>query len=354
MSTKRVKNVAVGWIRDLLVRIAGKRIAVVGDLMLDEWLWGNVQRISPEAPVPVVEVKEHTFTLGGSGNVANNLAALGAKVSLIGIIGDDTGGARVLSLCRKLEIDAAGIARVHSRPTTRKTRIVAHNQQVVRADREATAPIDAHTRKALRRSMAALDGSLDAVVISDYGKGLVSRPLVETVRRLRGDVVITGDPKPQNIDAFAGIDCIAPNAAEAGSVLGIDTHADPDLARAGRMLLRRTGARYVLITRGEHGMTLFPRRGAPFHVNAVARQVYDVSGAGDTVISTVTAALAAGAPIQQAVALATLAAGIVVEKVGTATASPEEIEKFAEHEGVASPQPFLTRPSRRRARAGGR
>jgi D-beta-D-heptose 7-phosphate kinase/D-beta-D-heptose 1-phosphate adenosyltransferase len=328
----------------------GRRIAVVGDLMLDEWLWGTVRRISPEAPVPVVEVDDHSFTLGGAGNVANNLAALGARVAVVGVVGDDEAGDRVLALLEKLRADTSGIVRVPKRPTTQKTRIVAHNQQVVRADRESTASLDRRVAARLLSALAALDGKVDGVVISDYGKGLITPQLVAATQAYRRGTVVTGDPKPDNVDAFAGLDCMAPNAAEAEAAAGIRVKTDADLGRAARALLRRTRCKHVLITRGEHGMTLFRAKGAPFTVPAVARQVYDVSGAGDTVVSTLTLALAAGAPMAQAVSLASLAAGVVVEKLGTATATAAEILHFAEHEGVAKPVHFPAKANAARAR----
>jgi D-beta-D-heptose 7-phosphate kinase/D-beta-D-heptose 1-phosphate adenosyltransferase len=334
------------WIATLLEAMRAKRIVVVGDLMLDEWLWGRVRRISPEAPVPVVEVQSHSYTLGGAGNVASNLAALGAKVAVVGIVGRDEAGDRVLSLFKKLHVDTRGITRVARRPTTQKTRIVAHHQQVVRADRESAEPLAEAVRDAMCRSVAGLDGRVDGVVISDYGKGAVDARLVTAVRRHKRRSVITGDPKPGNIAAFAGIDCIAPNTAEAEAASGIGIANDADLARAGASLVRRTKCKHVLITRGEQGMTLFSKNARPFTVPAVARQVFDVSGAGDTVVSTLTLALAAGATIEHAVALATLAAGVVVEKLGTATATAKEIVAFAAHEGVADAVPFapLKRP----------
>ncbi len=317
------------WVRPLLERMRGRRIAVIGDLMLDEWLWGAVRRISPEAPVPIVEVQNHSYTLGGAGNVVNNLTALGAKVDVVGVVGDDEAGERVIGLCRQLGVAAAGICRVRSRPTTQKTRIVAHNQQVVRADRESTQLIDQRTRERLCRRIEALDGRVHAAIVSDYGKGLVGASMVKALRDFRRKVVITGDPKPRNLTAFRGIDCIAPNTQEVEIASGIAVNSETDLARAAGVLLRRTRCRYVLITRGEHGMTLFARDQNPFTVPAAARQVYDVSGAGDTVMSTLTLALAVSAPIERAVTLATFAAGVVVEKLGTATASAEEIERFA-------------------------
>ena len=337
------------WISTLLAHMRGKRIIVTGDLMLDEWLWGRVRRISPEAPVPVVEVQSHSYTLGGAGNVASNLAALGANVAVVGIVGRDDAGARVLSLFKKLGVDTRNIARVANRPTTQKTRIVAHNQQVVRADRESSEALPERVREVMCRSLAGFDGRADGVVISDYGKGAVDARLVRAARRHKHRPVVTGDPKPGNIDAFSGIDCIAPNTAEAEAASGIGIANDADLARAGADLVRRTKCKHVLITRGEHGMTLFSANARPFTIPAVARQVYDVSGAGDTVVSALTLALSAGASIEHAVALATLAAGVVVEKLGTATATPKEILSFAAHEGVADAVPFDA-PKRRGVR----
>lgn len=344
------------WVADLLKAMRRKRIAVVGDVMLDEWLWGTVRRISPEAPVPVVEVSSQSFTLGGAGNVANNLAALGAHVRLIGVVGDDDAGKRALSLCGELGINSSGIAIAQGRPTTQKTRIVAHSQQVVRADREVTAALAASPRRQVIDAAHRLDGAIDGAIVSDYSKGLVSAPLVRALLDQKRRVVIAGDPKPQNLASFAGIDVIAPNLAEASEAAGMIIDSDAALASAAARLLRATGCRHVLVTRGEHGMTLFGGSGAPFTVPAIARQVFDVSGAGDTVISALTLALAAGAPIRHAVVLASLAAGVVVQKLGTATATPREILHFAQSEGVTHPARFAAAQQRAKhaARAKGR
>lgn len=334
---RKPANADERWIAQLLRDMRGRRIAVIGDLMLDEWYWGNVRRISPEAPVPVVEVRDHTYTLGGAGNVANNLAALGASVSVFGVIGDDDAGDRMLELFRALRVDVRGVVRTTSRPTTQKMRIVAHNQQVVRADRESTASVDGRMLTSIRRSLTALDGAVDGVVISDYGKGFVGPSLVQCVRSFKHKTIVTGDPKPENIASFTGVDWIAPNASETERASGITVKTDADLARAAKALMTRTRAKHVLVTRGEHGMTLFGASGRPLWVPAMARQVYDVSGAGDTVMSTLTLALAAGAPVERAVTLANIAAGVVVEKLGTATATSQEILRFAVLAGVARP-----------------
>jgi D-beta-D-heptose 7-phosphate kinase/D-beta-D-heptose 1-phosphate adenosyltransferase len=297
-----VSALATSEARDLFDRMRDKRVLVVGDVMVDEWVWGHVSRISPEAPVPVVAVSDHSFTLGGAGNVANNLRAIGASVSFA--------------------VARDAIVTLADRPTTRKTRIVAHNQQVVRADWESSDPLDAADRARLCEAVARVAPLHDAVVLSDYAKGLFSRELVEAASGAR---VVTADPKPKNIGLFAGVTCVAPNASEAASATGIAIKDEASLERAGTALLERLGCRYVVVTRGERGMALFGSHGERHLIPSVARTVFDVSGAGDTVIAVLTLALAAGAPIELAMELANYAAGAVVEKLGTATAEPSEI-----------------------------
>jgi rfaE bifunctional protein kinase chain/domain len=316
--------------RELFGLMRDRRVLVIGDVMIDEWVWGSVSRISPEAPVPVVAVSDHSFTLGGAGNVASNLCAIGARVSFAGAIGDDAEGRRSLALFDRLGVDRSLIVTVTDRPTTRKTRIVAHNQQVVRADWESSLPIAAADRGRLADRVRAVAADYDAIVLSDYAKGLLSREIVEAALPAR---VVTADPKPVNLDFFAAVTCVAPNAAEASAAVGIPIVDDASLKAAGQGLLRRLGCRYVTITRGERGVSLFGAQGEEMHVPAAARTVFDVSGAGDTVIAVLSLALAAGAPIEQAVQLANYAAGAVVQKLGTATASPDEIIALVESHG---------------------
>jgi D-glycero-beta-D-manno-heptose-7-phosphate kinase len=320
--------------RALFERMHGRSILVVGDLMIDEWIWGSVTRISPEAPVPVVCVTDHSFTLGGAGNVANNLCALGAHVEFVGAIGDDTFAADVRRMLREEDVDDTGVFAVGDRPTTRKTRIVAHNQQVVRADWELTAPLHDADRERIVRYVRERAPHCDAVILSDYAKGLLSREIVEAARACP---LVLADPKPQNLGIFADVTCVAPNAHETAIATGIKI-ADPStssgqaaLERAGRKLLEELQCKYVLITLGEHGMSLFSHDGARLDVPSVARKVFDVSGAGDTVIAVLALALAAGAPVDTATQLANYAAGAVVEKLGTATASAEEILALVDH-----------------------
>ncbi|MDQ2871803.1 MAG: D-glycero-beta-D-manno-heptose-7-phosphate kinase [Candidatus Eremiobacteraeota bacterium] len=306
----------------LFERMRGRKILVIGDVMIDEWIWGSVTRISPEAPVPVVAVTDHSFTLGGAGNVANNLRALDAAVEFVAAVGSDSFADNVRSLLDSESIACAGLLEVTDRPTTRKTRIVAHNQQVVRADWESANALtdgDLARLSALVRERAA---GVDAVVLSDYAKGLLSRDIVEAALLCP---IVLADPKPQNLHLFTGVTCVAPNAGEAAQASGIAIVDDASLERAGTALLSKLQCRYVVITRGEHGMSLFGRDGERLHIPSVARKVYDVSGAGDTVIAVLTLALAAGARIELAMQLANFAAGAVVEKLGTATAGADEI-----------------------------
>ncbi len=306
----------------LLDEMRGRRVLVVGDVMLDEWVWGSVSRISPEAPVPVVAVADHSFTLGGAANVAKNLRALAANVGIAGAVGKDPEGDRVRGLLDEIDVDRSAILTLADRPTTRKTRIVAHNQQVVRADWESAGAFSPADRRALASGVAKVAATYDAIVLSDYAKGLFGREIVEAASGAR---VVAADPKPINIRLFAGVTCVAPNVHEAEAACGMAIVDDVSLERAGLALLNDLGCRYVVITRGERGMALFGAAGERLSVPSVARTVYDVSGAGDTVIAVLSLALAAGAPIDAALQLANFAAAAVVEKLGTASASAEDI-----------------------------
>ena len=320
--------IAAPTAHELLASMSGKRVVVVGDCMVDEWIWGDVTRISPEAPVPVVAVREHTFTLGGAGNVAHNLRALGAHVKVVGGIGDDAEGVRTRTLFEELGVDAASLVTLGDRPTTRKTRVVAHHQQVVRADWESSAPLRDIDRARVVDAVRMLSGQADAIVLSDYAKGFLSREIVEASL---GAPVVVADPKPQNVLLFNGVTCIAPNAGEASKASGIRIVDQASLEAAGAELLRLLDCRYVVITRGENGMSLFGKQGERSDIPALARTVFDVSGAGDTVVAVLTLALAAGIGAKVATQLANLAASAVVEKLGTATATPDEIIALLEH-----------------------
>ena len=314
--------------RTLIERMRGRRILVVGDVMIDEWIWGTVERISPEAPVPVVAVSDHSFTLGGAGNVANNLRALGAGVTFVAAVGQDSFARHVTELLEREGVPSNGLVVLDDRPTTRKTRVVAHNQQVVRADWESSQPLPQAARNEMCDLVRALAPEVDAVVLSDYAKGVFSREIVEAALACP---IVLADPKPQNLALFSGVMCVAPNASEATRATGIAIVDDASLERAGAKLLETLGCTYVVITRGEHGMSLFGKDGARLHIPSVARTIFDVSGAGDTVIAVLTLALAAGARVERAMQLANFAAAAVVEKLGTATAGAQEILALVDH-----------------------
>ena len=325
-----MNDLPVADARALFARMRGRSILVIGDVMIDEWIWGTVSRISPEAPVPVVAVSDHSFTLGGAGNVANNLRALDAQVSFVGTVGDDAFADTARGLLRDERVDDAGVFTLAGRPTTRKTRVVAHNQQVVRADWESTAALSSYDRARVVAFVRERAGTSDAVIFSDYAKGLFEREIVEAALACP---LVLADPKPQNLDLFRGVTCVAPNVHEASAATGVQIADGDSLETAGAALLARLECRYVVVTRGEQGMSLFGRDGERLTISPVARKVFDVSGAGDTVIAVLSLALAAGAPIERAMQLANYAAGAVVEKLGTATASSDEILALVQHGG---------------------
>jgi D-beta-D-heptose 7-phosphate kinase/D-beta-D-heptose 1-phosphate adenosyltransferase len=304
-----------------------KRVLVIGDLMLDRFVWGSVSRISPEAPVPVVEIRTETSCLGGAANVSVNIRSLGGMPLALGVIGADLEGRQVLHKFRELGALVGGVMVVRERTTTVKTRIIAHHQQVCRTDREDQAPLApalqnrlvAHFRNAVARA--------DAVVVSDYAKGLISLPLLQRIlplARSAGKIVCV-DPKKKSLAAYRSATVITPNTYEAEQASGIAIDTDRALVRAGRKILRETGVEHLLITRGEHGMALFEGNSRVTHIPTLAKEVFDVTGAGDTVISTLALGLAAGLPVLEAAVLSNIAAGIVVGKLGTASVSPDEL-----------------------------
>lgn len=314
-------------IEEILKGFADARIIVLGDLMLDEFIWGEVRRISPEAPVPVVEVRRETIQLGGAGNVVSNLIELGATAIPVGIVGDDEGGRILRELCLARHASVEALLTVPGRPTTRKTRIVAHSQQMVRADREDRSPIDRHTESQLREQLVRLLPSADALIISDYEKGLLTPELLReaiAAARLAGKPVCL-DPKIRNFVHYRQVDLVTPNQLEAERATGIEIVDELSLTSAAERIRQILDCRNVLITRGEHGMSLLEESGVLTNIPTTAREVYDVTGAGDTVIAAFTLALAAGGSLVEAAIIANQAAGIVVGKVGTATVSRAEI-----------------------------
>jgi len=315
-------------LRSIIARFTGRRILVLGDLMLDRYLWGRVDRISPEAPVPVVEVERETFTLGGAGNVAANLQALGAEPVLAGVVGEDEDGARLLETLAQRGIATAAVMRDAGRPTTVKTRVIAHAQQVVRADRESRADLDGPTLATLVDRLDAEIARCDGMIVSDYGKGVITARSLERALGLARarKLIVSVDPKEAHIDAYRGVSILTPNQHEAGYVQGRRIVDDASLEDVGWGLQKRLDAEAVLVTRGPEGMSLFEKGGRYTHLPTVAREVYDVTGAGDTVVSVVALALAAGADYPTASHLSNHAAGVVIREVGTAACTPAQLE----------------------------
>lgn len=314
-----------------LVRLIGRlkrgRVLVIGDLMLDHFIWGRVERISPEAPVPVVRVTRESIHLGGAANVVHSLRALGGQVIACGVIGRDNAGGQLLEELRRHGARTDGVVQSRQAMTIRKTRVVAHSQQVVRYDHESP-DLGSAAAKALLAFVERRAADFDAVIVSDYGKGVVSPGLLGRLRELRAKkkLRLIVDPKKPNYANYSGMTLATPNQSEAAEAAGIEVRDEASLCAVGEALLERWDAEAVLITRGEQGMSLFTRGARPRHLPTVARQVFDVTGAGDTVIATCALALAAGARLDEAAHLANHAAGIVVGKVGTASASAEELK----------------------------
>jgi D-beta-D-heptose 7-phosphate kinase/D-beta-D-heptose 1-phosphate adenosyltransferase len=314
-------------LRALVERFRGRRLLVIGDLMLDRYLWGRVDRISPEAPVPVVEIERESETLGGAGNVAANLQALGAEPVLVGVVGADDAGAHLAETLRGRGVLTDAVVRDPTRPTTVKTRIIAHAQQVVRADRESRAEIPEAVRATLLAAVEAALPRCEGMIVSDYGKGVITEALLERVlgmARKRG-VSVSVDPKEAHIDAYRGVSILTPNQHEAGYAQGRRIVDEASLMEVGWGLQKRLDAEAVLVTRGAEGMSLFEKGGSYTHIPTVAREVYDVTGAGDTVVGVVALALAAGADFVSAATLANHAAGVVIREIGTASCTPAEL-----------------------------
>lgn len=329
-----MKSLAIGRVKSLLSSIRKRAILVAGDLMLDQFIWGHVGRISPEAPVPVVEVQQESFMPGGAANVARNLRALDVAVRVCGVVGRDQSGARLVKLLRDQGIDCGGICSTASRMTSIKTRVIAHQQQVVRVDRETSGDIDRGlSRRLLRAIRSEIDG-LDAVIVGDYGKGVVSQEWLDELKGLcreRG-IWLSLDPKPVHRLDLRGLSLITPNRKEAFELAGMHDgprHGAPlqdaRLLEVSNSLMDQLRPALLLITLGDQGMLLCERGRPLVHIPTAAREIFDVSGAGDTVIASFTMAITAGASPLEAAVFANHMAGVVVGKVGTATASAEEL-----------------------------
>jgi rfaE bifunctional protein kinase chain/domain len=309
---------------ELLENSKNKRIAVIGDVMIDRYIWGNVNRISPEAPVPIVEVESESSRLGGAANVANNIVSLGASAQLIGVVGEDFSGKEFRSILESQNASSEGIVTDRSRPTTVKTRVIAHQQHVVRIDSEEKRDIGADIQQKIFSVLEKNIDSIDGIIIEDYNKGVVVKELIHSIIELanRKNKIITIDPKFNNFFEYKNVTVFKPNKKETEEALGKKLWNDADVLAAGKILIEKLNAENVLLTRSEKGMSLFQKKGTVIHIPTNARQVADVSGAGDTVIAALTTMLAAGATIVEASLLANYAGGIVCGEVGIITIDP--------------------------------
>jgi D-beta-D-heptose 7-phosphate kinase/D-beta-D-heptose 1-phosphate adenosyltransferase len=328
------KILSISRARQILAAARKTRVLVLGDVMLDQFIWGSVVRISPEAPVPVVEFERESFMPGGAANVARNLTALGTSTEIFGVIGNDDSGRWLKKLLAGQKISCNGLVTHAARHTSVKTRIVAHKQQLVRIDRETRDGLDAKSTGRLLAQLKSKLSRADAVIVGDYGKGVVTQPLLNEIKslcRARG-VWLSFDPKPVHHLSLSGLSLITPNRKETFELANLPDEtrnanplADKNLMLAAGRLLNELRPAVLLITLGEQGMLLCRRGQKPFHIPTVAQEVFDVSGAGDTVIATFTLAIAAGASPIEAAILSNHAAGIVVGKIGTAITTPQEL-----------------------------
>ncbi|HEY1172502.1 MAG TPA: D-glycero-beta-D-manno-heptose-7-phosphate kinase [Verrucomicrobiae bacterium] len=330
-----MKTLSPKRLREILTTAAKTRVLVLGDVMLDQFIWGRVTRISPEAPVPVVEFERESFMPGGAANVARNLTALGANAEQFGVVGSDSAAKTLKDLLKSERVETNGLIALNGKMTTRKVRLVAHQQQIARVDRENRGDIDA---KVERRILAAVDERLpeiDAIIVGDYGKGVVTQDLLNSLKErchTRG-IWLSLDPKPTHHLDLTKLSLITPNRKEAFELASMrDTGhrcanplEDADLMTVANKLLATLQPALLLVTLGDQGMLLCQRSHAPYHIPTVAQEVFDVSGAGDTVIASFTLAVAAGASPVEAAIFSNHAAGVVVGKVGTATVTPEEL-----------------------------
>ncbi len=329
-----MKTQSFNRLKKIVSNFKDAKVLVIGDLILDEFIWGEVSRISPEAPVPVVWVKNESFMPGGASNVANNLRSLGANVFLAGVIGDDERGAILKGELEQKGIDVQGVFVDESRPTTIKTRIVAHHQHVVRIDKERKDELsDKIISKMIDYTKEAIN-KVDAVIIEDYGKGVITPRLLQKIVPMAKHArkIISVDPKEEHFRYYKGISVITPNNHEASKAVGFEIKDNTTLKKAGQRLLDKLNCRIALVTLGENGMAVFEKGKPMKQIPTVAQEVFDVSGAGDTVIASYTLCLASGADPVQAAHISNCAAGIVVGKIGIVVVTPEELLKRIKRE----------------------
>ncbi len=331
-------------ISEICSQIGNSKVLILGDVMLDEYLYGKVDRISPEAPVPVVEISSTRMLLGGAANVAANVEALGDQPMLLGLVGDDDARSRLSELLGERGITSDLLVTDESRPTTIKTRILAHNQQVVRADREKRHELSPEIEKKVVDKFLSVADDCSAVIISDYGKGVITLSLLERIidECLKRDIFLAVDPKETRFHNYKRVSLITPNHHEAGFASGRRINDMDDLLAVGADLMERLKTKAILITRGPDGMSLFQQDSEPTHIPTFARQVYDVTGAGDTVIAAFVSAVVAGADLIESAIVANAGAGCTVAEIGTATVSVDQLR--AELERNVSNGKLVERP----------
>lgn len=324
-----MSNSKIEKLTSIVSGFEGKNVLIIGDLMLDEYVWGDVKRISPEAPVPVVRVDNRTYMAGGAGNTASNIASLGGNAKIIGVIGDDIQGNLLREKLEELGISSGGLECESGQPTITKTRIIANKQHVVRVDIEKSQKLNSELQSRIIKNIESELHDVQAVIISDYGKQIVTKEISEFTIRLahKNKIPVIVDPKGNDFKKYKGATVITPNILETEHALNIEINSEESLANAGKKLNDFINGTAILITRGSEGMSLFINRGTILHIPAVARNLYDVTGAGDTVVSTIAMALSTGATLEDSVYLANQAAGLVVEKLGTATVTKNELLK---------------------------
>ncbi len=320
-------------IAQLTGRMGHSQVLILGDVMLDEYLFGSVERISPEAPVPVVEISSTRLLLGGAANVAANTRTLGDEPLLVGVVGTDDAADRLRRLLDERGIGCSCLVSDPSRQTTIKTRIIAHNQQVVRADRESREDLSTAMEQAVYDRIVSVIDKISALIISDYGKGVITVRLLERVIDLclARDIFVAVDPKETRFPYYRRVSLITPNHHEASFAAGLKIRNDEDLYAVGTTLLEKLQARAILITRGPEGMSLFRAGESPVHIPTFARKVYDVTGAGDTVIAVFVSAICAGADLVEAAILSNAGAGFTVGEIGTATPTIDQVREELEH-----------------------
>src|SRR3989338_92745 len=317
----------------IINKFKNKKILVLGDIMLDKYIWGEVSRISPEAPVQIVNVLKESYAPGGAANVANNIAALNGKASMVGIVGNDEANKILLNELQKRNINVDGIFKDNNKPTIQKVRVIGRGQQLLRFDYEKKGYVDGNTESNILSFIEKNIGSFDAVAISDYAKGVITESLMRRLKEIckKNDKIIVVDPKPKHKDLYKNVDLVTPNHTEAHEISNIEIEDGNKIFEVGKALIKFFNCP-VLITRGEKGMSLFELDGEVTNIPTKAKEVYDVTGAGDTSVATIALSLASGASLKEAAIIANHAAGITVGKIGTSTVSIDELKKSIENE----------------------